>query len=825
MILNNMKNLFSIFCFSILFTSVFAQPGSGSGGRMPEGNGTVFGKVIEAKTGMAAEYAKVILYTFKDSALVTGVMTDRKGEFLFEDVPFGKYHIVADFIGYETSSQEIMINPKNQNVEVPVFKLSAASVDVDEVVVDADYAQVEYKIDKKVVTVSQDLVSSGGTAADVLENVPSVAVDIDGNVTMRGSGNFTVLINGKPSVLDANDALQQIPASNIKNIELITNPSAKYDPEGTAGIINIITKKKEDDGLSGVFNAGIGLRDKYNADATLAWRKNGLTLTTGFNYRMETNMGSIESERITYGETSDFNFESEGSMGRKRGGYSGNFGIAYDFNNHTSTSLSAKSGLFVFSMLGDIKSKEYTTPATSELFHLSETDKPREKEYLALTYTFQHKFDYKGHQLDASVNWQQRGGYNQQITEEWTTDAAWTKIADSYYKITESEDENQAEIEAKIDYTLPFGSKGKFETGAQASLDHDMEDFTFLSEYADPELTTLEYSFENSMDFVRNIYAGYGTFSNEFWGLGFQLGLRGEYTDRRIYDKELDTWYEIGRPDFFPTLHVSKEIAGGNKFQASYTRRINRPNGYNLEPFQTYMNRYNVRYGNPELEPEYIDSYELNWQKRILGASFVSLETFYRKTTNIITHLHNPSPEVPNLVLHTFENMNYDQSVGAEFMANLMLGKKLNINLSGSGYFYGIYGEIAGETIDSETFTWRLNSNTTYKLFPTTRLQLMLGYNGPSITAQGTSEGFLMNSIGIRQDLFKKKANITLNVRNFLGTMRHEETFENAVYYEHMVRNFEFPMAQVNFTFYLNQKPDKSDKKRDENGGYEGGED
>lgn len=807
-----MKQVLILFTALFFITAIHAQRG-----------GIIYGKVIEAESGNPAEYAKVILHKLPDSSLVTGVMTDKKGEYLFENVSYGKYYLIADFIGFEKVMKKAVVSPKNSKIELETFSLSPASVDVEEVLVEADYAQVEYKIDKKVVHVSQDLNSASGTAADVLENVPSVQVDIEGNVSLRGSGSFTVLINGKPSILDSNDALQQIPASNIKNIELITNPSAKYDPEGTAGIINIITKKKKDEGFSGVFNAGIGLRNKYKADVNINYKKGGLTLTAGGDYRNDRYHGKRTTERITYGDESDFYYNSVGEGFRERGGMSGNFGIGYDFNKHTSMQANAKYGKFRFAYGRTSEVHTYTQAGNDDAYEISFSNKPRERDYYALTYSFTHKFNFKGHQLDGSMYYSDREGDSELITEEWDTNSDYEKIEESYLLISENEIENSSRLRAKLDYTLPFNGTGKLEAGYQGNLVNETEIFSFKSEYTNPE--NEGFYFVNDMEFMRNINAAYILASKEFGSVGVQAGIRGEYTDRSVYDKSIEEYHTVQRPDYFPSIHINKEFKGGHKLQAGYSRRIDRPRGYYLEPFTTYIDQYNIRVGNPEIEPEYIDAYEINYQKRFaknrlagLGpGTFLSFETFYRQNKNLITHLHTAGED--GIIYHTFANMNSDESLGGELMLNLDFGRKVTVNLSGTVYQYKIDGQVQGEDISNENITWDANSNTIIKFTPTTRFQMRLGYRGPSVRAQGTREGTLFTSAGIRQDLFKRKANITLNVRNLFGTMRREGTIETPDMYEYYLREYEFPSARLNFTFYLNKKPEN--RKRNGNNGME----
>ncbi|MCK5538226.1 MAG: carboxypeptidase regulatory-like domain-containing protein, partial [Bacteroidales bacterium] len=344
-----MKRFFTTLNLIIISSIIlFAQQGSGRGGNMPQ-IGVLSGKVIDKSSNTPVEYASIILYSMRDSSLVSGTITNATGGFLLKDLPMGRFYLDIKFLGYDhLIKHNIKINPKQTTLNLGKILLNVSAEEIGEVSIVADRTQIQYKLDKKVINVGQDVSAAGGSAVDVLEKSPSIQTDIDGNVTLRGSSSFTVFIDGKPTVLDANDALQQIPASEIQNIELITNPSAKYDPDGVAGIINIVMKKNRTSGISGIVNASIGTNHKYKGDFLVNFRADKFNWFIGGNYRDYTFLGGNESVRETYLPTQTNYLNYSGTRDMIRGGDGIKTGIDINLSTNQSLSLSANIGTFEF---------------------------------------------------------------------------------------------------------------------------------------------------------------------------------------------------------------------------------------------------------------------------------------------------------------------------------------------------------------------------------------------------------------------------------------------------------------------------------------------
>lgn len=784
-----------------------AQREGMKGRTMPEGHGSINGVVVNESTGNPVEYANIVIYRKRDSSMATGTVTDVNGTFLMEKVPYGFYTLVADFIGYEkTVKRGVLVVPRNPNVDVDEIQIKPAVLNLDEVEIKADKLAIEYKIDKKVVNVNQDLQSASGTAADVLENTPSVEVDIEGNVKLRGSSNFTVLINGRPGILQGSDALQQISASQIENIEVITNPSAKYDPEGTAGIINVIMKEKKDNGLTGVFNVGIGTRDKYKADFLLNYKVGDFSIYGGLDYRDDDYHMTRETDRETYSADTTYFYKSIGNRTMHRGGIKGNLGFDWYINEKTTLGLKGEYGTFEFGFKGDGKNEEWKNPADSTLYYLSRSNLTRPRDYYGINLNLSHDFDNNGHRLIGNIHWSDRWGDSEDESLEWLTDEYYNIKGDPLKSFRTTEDETSQDFRVQLDYTRPFSEVSKLEAGFQSNIDVENQNY-FFEDYVLGVGWVENKEFSSIMDFKRNIHAAYVTYHDEFLGFGYLLGFRGEYTYRSITDEAINKTYKLDRLDYFPSIHISRQLKSDNQIFASYSRRINRPRGRNLDPFKIYIDKNNIRQGNPDLKPEYVDSYELGWMKRF-GNSFLSVEGYYRLKKNAFTRVFKSEDQ--GVVLHTTENLNKEHSSGAEIMLNKKFGRKATLVLGGNVYYYKLQGEVESATVDKENVSWNSRMMATYKVFSSTRIQVMMGYRGGRKTAQGDYKGRLMSSLAIRHDFLKDRATATLQIRDLTAGMKRDFTASTDVLYEHTIMKRESPMVNLTLSYRLkNYKKEK----------------
>ncbi len=813
-----MMKIAPTFLMMMIGLGLFAQRPGGRGD-MPA-DGKLSATVLEYGSEKPMGYANVVLFSLRDSSMVSGTVTAMDGSFALEKLPYGRYYLVGNFIGFKKEFvSDIKINPQKKTIDLGKIYLHSSTENLKAVVITAQKEHIEYQIDKKVVNVSQDIMAEGGTAVTALENTPSVQVDIDGNVSLRGSGSFTVLIDGRPSVLEGSDALQQIPASNIDQIEIITNPSAKYDPDGVAGIINVILKEKIEKGFNGVVNASVASNESKSLDFLLNYRYKKFNYFVGADYRD----GKREGKRTTRNETlindTTFYRNSFGDRGRGREGYGLRAGFDYYLSEMTSIGVQGRVGYYEFNGGGNSSLHQFTKPLSYDRYSISETTMNRSGNYYNATLNFQHKFDDLGHQLDGSFYYRNRDGDDKDGQSEYASDKDWNIIDGNTYIIQSTEKDTDDEYRLKLDYTKPVGEEGKIEAGVQARIEDETEVYVFnnfvASEWIEDTL------FSNQMDFRRDIYSVYGIYQNKWHSFGYQLGLRGEYTYREIKNQKAEDPSLIDRWDYFPSLHLSKSFENKDQMLASYARRIDRPRGWYLDPFVSFMDQYNYRQGNPDLEPEYTDSYEVAYQKR-LWESMISLEGYYRVTNNKITRIRTLQED--GTFMNTYENLNNDYSIGGELMINSDPFKWLNVTLSGNVFHYRLDGEIEGESVDAESLNWNGRFNAVIKLPKEIRLQINGMYYGPSVTAQGESEGFFMTNAAVKKDFFVRHLTATFSVRDIFSTGKHEMTTSGTNFYTYDYFDRDAPIFNLSLSWKISNYKREASRNGDDAGGDDGGD-
>jgi outer membrane receptor protein involved in Fe transport len=786
----------------ILFTSVHAQSRGGRPG------GEIVGTVLEKQVQSPVEYAYVILYKSDDSTQVTGTITSNEGHFQFSKVMPGKYYIEIQFMGYQVSKiSDIQINRNNRNINLGVIELEKSILETESIDIVAEKPAVTFKIDKKIINVDQQQTAASGTAVDVLENIPSVTVDIEGNVSLRGSESFVVLIDNIPSILEPNEILQQIPATTIENIEIITNPSAKYDPDGTSGIINIIMKKSKSAGINGIANLNVGLNEKYGADFLIYYRLNGYNFYFGADYNKRNSPGERRNENQTLqNDTLSYLF-SDGESSRGRNYYSIRSGIEMKLAETDFLNLGLRYGYRSRIGTSEFDYDQWTIPGNIHYLYKSDEESERSGDFLSGNINYVHKFSDDGHELMAQLNFRKRDSNEESLNELFDDSGQIT----NGQKTTEKGPSQG--IRAKLEYVLPLNKKSKFEAGYQNRIGRS-EDITGFSEYDPIQSKYIEDTqFSNSIEYQRDIHSLYSLYAAERGAFGCQVGLRGEYTFRLIELMKTAEAFSIDRWDYFPTAHFSYQFVQGKQMMVSYTKRIERPRGWYLEPFETWSDAYNVRVGNPDLKPEYIDSYELGYQS-YFGKNVFSVESYYRITNNKIERVR--SVYSPNVTLHSTANVGKDYTFGAELMFNIDLIEWWNVNLMGNIYNYKVEGILNNNSFARESNSWGTRVNNTIRITPSTRLQLNAMYNSPRVSSQGEREGFFATNVSVRQEFFNRQLSATLQIRDVFSTAKHNSISEGVNFYYESYRKREAPIVMLNISYKFNDY-EQERKNRDRN--------
>lgn len=766
---------------SIVSFNLFAQPPRGSfdAGSMPQ-EAVITGKVLEQSSSTPIEYATIGVYNMRDSSMVTGGITGPDGTFSIDKLPYGRFYLEISFVGFKKFRvNNVALIPTKKAVNIGEIKLATATTAINEVEVVGNRNQVEYKIDKKVVNVSSNIIAAGGTAVDALENTPSVQVDIEGNVSLRGSSSFTVLIDGRPSVLEGSDALQQIPASAIQNIEIITNPSAKYDPEGSSGIINVVMKKQKQAGINGVVNASVATNGGYSGDFLFNIRKSKFNYYIGANYNKMRNKNSSVTNKEIYGiDTTTYeDIHSGGYFNRK--GYGVKGGVDFFLDDKNTFSLSGSYREFNMGNESDNQTRYYKNAGSTLFFDqytIGSSNFTRSHPHFESNLNYIHKFNDNGHQLEVLLNYSEGPGTTESFRSVDTTNMNWVPDLSKTFQESTSEGGFENEFTTRIDYAIPFNDKTKLEAGYQGDYEYAKEKYKIENYDYTSGLWVEDNSRANNRTFKDQVQAFYSTFSSSLSNVfDYQVGVRGEYSYRVLDQKIINKESVFDKMDWFPTVHLSKKLPGDLQVQTSYTKRIRRPREMQLDPVEIRLNERSIRVGNPDLKPSYTNSYEFNVQKSFNGKGFISGELFHRNTNGLIQSF---TEQKDTITYSTFRNLSADYSTGFEGMINMPLTKWWTLNTSVSLYDYRIDrgSDDSYKGNDNSTFTWNARINSMFRMKWGTSIQVMGFYNAASITSQGTRNAMFFTNVGVRQDLMNRKLTLSVQVRDVFGANKFEST-------------------------------------------------
>ncbi len=764
--------------------------------------GTIYGQVRDTITDKSVEYATIALYNNFDQAKIFGAVTDSKGDFVLKDIPVGMYKLEISFVGYKKKHIEDMLIMPNKNIiYLGKIFLESDVTELEEVSVTGSKNEIEYKTDKTVVNIDQNIIAKGGTVIDALENVPSVKTDMEGNLTLRGSSNYTVLIDGKPTVLKGSDALQQYPSNTVEKVEIITSPSARYNPDGEVGIINVVTRKGFSDGLTGIVNGSCGLNNYYSGDIQFNYKKDKLSLAGGIDIMSNPINGNGTMDKEIYYEETSFWQNSEMDMLLKRDKRGENASLVYSFNNRNNLNANVNMGyhqFYVESNSDIIRGADTIENLTSE----SVNDK--EDRYLETSLGYQHLFNQAGHKLEGMISYSLLdNSYNDEVFESNTDQIA---LLQPYYQRQQSSQEgNENKLQVKMDYSLPIKNKQMFEAGFQSRREVNDIDYDFIS-----ESTSGGVEDYGMISINRSNFALYGLYSGKLSIFNYQAGLRTEYSQREIFQQIQDSTVQTTYIDFFPSAHLAYSQGNNNQIQLSYSRRLNRPDTKELNPSLQFIDSKSQRVGNPYLNPEYINSFELKYMKRIL-VSFVSVELFYRQTTDKISPVWEIEDD--GVLLMTYENIDRDYSLGGELMSVAQISRKCRLMLNTSLYRYNIEGDASGMEVDNASNTWNIRLGTTLKIDKTnTRMQFNVLYNSDQAGAQGSRDSFFATMAGISQGLFNNKLTATLQVKDVLSTIKYNTFSESSLFSSSLHFEPETPLISFSLSYQFNNFKNHSKK-------------
>lgn len=805
------KFVLTIFAFTLLLLSA-SQIVFAVGYHLPDANSIlpkdakITGIIADGNSNQAIPYASVAIYNTKDSTLLTGVLSKDDGSFTLEKLPYGKYFMVVTFVGYKKHKvYDLLLTPSKKTIFLGTIKVITSSTTLKEVEVVGSIPPVTYQIDKKVVNIAQNITASGSTLAEAIQNAPSIQTDVEGNITLRGSSSFTVLIDGRPSPIDGSEALQQIPANLVQSVELITNPSAKYEAEGSAGIINIIMKKQKIKGASGVFNVTAGTGNKLSSNLNLSYKISKFNFTLGGDFTdSQSPFKNIMNVTDTLSRQVLKKQVIAGSGNFRRQGKGIHAGIEYVIDDKNSLTLTGSMGdrSFTRSVSADYHDayNSVLNPSPTDAYYTNSSHPEFKRDYKSLNLDYLLKLSPKGEQLSASMYFTGGPSDNVSTLQVDTTDVNWNSLGKNLIIQQSAQNSNLNDLRTKVDYTLPIGEKGKLEAGYQGRYLNATGEY-HLTNYLGNAWVE-DSSQLDKINFKDQIQAAYVSYLNSMPLFDYQLGLRTEYENRFLNQKTQNKLNKVNRIDFFPTIHLTKKLPWQLQLQTSYTRRINRPQERNINPFILHLNPQTIQQGNPGLLPEFANSYELNLEKQLDNTSFISVEGFLRQTTGLIQQISTFDPTT-QITTNTFANIDHDRSMGAEFMLNLEPFKWFNLNSSFNIFNYHMFGTLI-PTVANSTDTWNIHVNPTFHLSKSTTFQFTYIYNAPTITAQGTRSGFYSSTIALKQSLLNRKASLTLQAQNLFGHTIYDSTTQSANQYKYSSFERESQVLMLTFNYRIN---------------------
>jgi outer membrane receptor protein involved in Fe transport len=734
----------------------------------------VTGRVISKADNRPVEYASLVLYNSTDSTPVDYTASSVTGDFTLSPKSEGEYFIAVSFIGYKPfETNRFEIYPEKRIIVLPEILLEENEQLLSEVVVTGRKRQVVYKLDKQVIEAADFLSAAGGTAADILMQTPSIRVDAEGEITFRGSSGFKVYIDGKPGSLNGTAALEQISAGQIDNIEVLTTPSARNDADGAAGIININTKKSDIEGWSGMVNLMGSSVWSRNIDFLLTHRKKDFRWQlSGEASRRFVLSDYDQLKTITTPEllTTD---HSNGTRKRHTAWY--HLTSSFDwFRGNTIWSAGVTVGYRDRWRGGELHYEDtYESASTGEITHGSFNGKDfvhLYENHFRGDLGVEHNFpDRKGHKLTASLYGLYEGG----AMENFQTDL-WDMQGNQVQGHRAWEYEYRFTGQVNADYVYPFVNEtGKFESGYQLSTYTEDGDYTI--DMFDPQEDAFirRDDLYNKYLFRRDIHAMYALVSDEHDRFGYQVGLRGEYTYRKLGNNFEWARHSRHRFDLFPSVHVSYALNDHSQVRAAYSRRITQPELFYMEPYVVYVDYHTAQMGNPFIKPEYTNSVEAGYNLNFKNSNTISATLFHRAREDKIERLRVPYHS--SVTLDSMANVGNDYSTGMELAANLQFNRYWNLDANTSYYFYRIKNQFKVDD-DEESWNWQLAVNNNFDVAKNTRVRLEAYYVGPMVSTQGRVDGFFYLNLAARQQLPKRKLTASLVARDILSTAKYINT-------------------------------------------------
>lgn len=804
-------------CLTIatMLTLSAQRPGGG-------GQGQIFGKVKDEQTKKGIEYASISLVNPGSPKLAGGTITNPDGSFQLENIPNGRYILKITFLGYKPfQSDTIRIDQTRDLIDMGTVTLTSSAKSMDKVEIVAEAGLVTNEIDKKVYNADKMISLGGGSAEDLLNQIPSVNIDLDGNLSLRGAEGVTVLVDGRPSGITGGSRqaiLESIPASSIERVEVITNPSAKYDADGQVGIINIVLKKNKILGLNGSVTAGAGTNGKYNAGFNLSYRDKKINVYGSYNFRRSKNFNYGWSQRTTYNMDSLYqqNYSTEGN--RERMNHMARAGIDVFINPRNTLSIS---GGFGYNPGSNWTITEYDfynryLLQTENWARFVNKDDTRQNYDLNMNY--EHLFKTKGQKLtlDAGISGNNQDELEQFRNAYYFLDRPENLRFDNYTKATNKS--QNTTFTSALDYIHPFKKQYTLETGAKFTIRHNDNNFVNYQEQAgvlvpNPYLT-------NRFVYHEQVLGAYAQMGKAYKKWGYKLGMRVEQTF--LNTDQVNTQVKTDRNYFswFPSAFLSYNINDKNDLKLSYSKRINRPDFRQLNTFNSISDPLNLHVGNPMLNPEYTHSLELSYTYG--GNKFsISPTMFYRYTTGVISRYQRIDSN--GVAISTFENFNNAHSAGFDITARMEFTKWFNLMANGTIYYYQIDGTNFGNSLRNNSLGGMGRATATFKATKWLDAQAIYGFWLMPANPQGRPLANHGLDLGLKADVLKKKLSINLSLQDVFNTRRFAVVGSDVTFVNSFYRKRESRILNLTITWKFGKQEFTRKSKRGGGGDGDGG--
>ena len=803
----NYKYILWISLILLVNLKVFSQSNQG---------GHITGVIIENDTHKPVQFANIGLFTTKDSSMFKGTMTDENGQFYFEAITANNYYIQVSCLGFESLIlPNVVLTQSSKNEDLGTRYLSVSSIVLSDVSVATNKSMHNNSIDRKVFNVDQDILSQTGSVSDILQNIPSLSVDIDGTVALRGSSNVTFFINGKPSTLiNKNSAmvLQQIPSNTIERIEVITNPSAKYKPDGVGGIINIVLKKERQKGVNGMLLANAGNSDRYNAGVSLNYNSGKINVFGNYGLKLNSKPRLSTDYRINRDLLSNVvnYYNSESNSNSKPFSQLGTVGFDYQMNDNNKFELSANANLqdkqTIKNTHSDWKNPEYTI-TNSYTTHRDNDETEVEWEASAL---WEHQFNKEDHVVQFELN---LSGYDETEDNYYTEKHRIPTVYEDISRVLIKKNGPQAEFYAE--YTLPISEDTEFESGYV--FESFKDNLTYLGKDYDKKQELWIKDVNKSNEFIskQQVHAIYATFSHAFDRLSFMAGLRAEQAYIHSKLLTLDSVVPNNYFKLYPTIHLAYELSDNQELQLNYSKRVKRADSDEMNPFPEYSDPRNMEAGNPLVKPEQIHSIELGYHLKTKTISILP-SIYYRYKYDGFAEIKKYVND--SVLLKTFTNLSKSEFMGLELILSAHIGEIANLNFSANGYYSKLNASNIGYSSNKSAFSWDSKLGANINLTKSTLFQVNSFYRSKRINAQGTTEPVFYANMGVRQDIWKNKASLIVTISDVFNTLNKEYYIDTPELWQKSTRKKDSQIVHFGFTyrFGTSTKREKQELKYDD---------